>query len=50
MSTKTHRNAGEGSAPRQRPDGRWIAQLRVGTKIVDGQKVRQRKTVYGATR
>ncbi|WP_309080318.1 site-specific integrase [Zhihengliuella sp.] len=43
----TRRNNGEGSAPRQRKDGRWVADLLVGW-TADGK--RQRRYVYGATR
>lgn len=40
------RPKGEGTAPRKLPDGRWRAELRLGT---DGNADRKRVVVYGAT-
>lgn len=41
------RAKGEGTAPRLQPDGRWRAELTVGT---DANGKRDRKVVYGATK
>lgn len=47
MDKKTRRPKGEGTAPRLQADGRWRAELTIGT---DGNGKRQRVVVYGTTK